>query len=377
MPDPFTPLYVMDTLRLLAAGLVRQHESCSRGAILDARNEYGHTLTPQLLLRAQARISRLQLASGEIAAADSLHHLVSDCTKALKDWAPLRLFEQVPNLAELVLIDPQFRIPTSDCFELARDGHNLDNFRENEWHDRLRQSLGTLSSPQRRAAAYTTLRRFLVEHPVATDAELKNLTDALDDVTVTPVLGPLIREMYQPLKHLAETARRCGHCNSLIEEGQQARCSSEICRTKQPVLAFGEPIPMTELWSLRRELIFYWVIPGRAEIELFDALKLLREDVTLYPNEDEADIGIGGNHEIGIDLKDRTSMPRLAASFQKSRGGLAAYKRGIVVVTDRGTPVHGEARRDQLREAFEEFGVQLEVMTVADVLKQFGWGKQA
>lgn len=372
MPD--SPTYALDTLRLLAAGLVRQHSNSRRGMILDARDDQGRTVTPLLLLRAQARISRLQIASGQVAVADSLHRLVADATQPLKDWAPPRLLEVLPDLNDLILIDPVYRLPTPDCLNLAQAGGNLDDVRENEWHDRLRATLGTVPNASWRAGAYTALRRFIVEHPTATDDELKQLTDTLDDLTLEPVLGPLLREMYRPVGGRAEQVRRCTRCHSPVQDGPDPQCASEHCRRQHSEPAFSDSMPAAELWALRRELVYFWVNPGRAELALFDVLRQVREDVTLYPNEDEADIAIGGNHEVGLDLKDHLSMTSLAAHFQKSRGGLSRYRRAIVVVTDRGTPAHGEARRDQLREAFQELGVDLEVMTSGDVLRTFGRG---
>lgn len=369
--------YALDTLRLLAAGLVRQHNNCRRGGILDARDEEGHTATPVLLLRAQARISRLQIASGQVAVADSLHRLVADAAQPLKDWAPANLLADLQDLDDLVLIDPDFRMPTPDCIDLAQEGGNLDDVRENEWHDKLRSTLGTVAKAKWRSDAYTTLRRFLVEHPAATDAELKKLTEDLDDITVEPVLGPLLREMYRPVGERGEGVRRCERCHSLIQEGPAPHCVSEPCRLQDASPACSDLMPADELWALRRELIYFWVNPGRAELKLFDALRQVRGDVILYPNEDEADIAIGGDHEVGLDLKDHLRMTSLARHFQMSRGGLASYRRAIVVVTDRGTPAHGEARRDQLREAFKDMGIDLEVMTTGDVLSTFGRGGRA
>ncbi|MDL2344635.1 hypothetical protein QOL99_10790 [Deinococcus sp. MIMF12] len=375
MPEHST--YALDTLRLLAAGLVRQHNNSRRGAILDARDEQGRTVTPVLLLRAQARISRLQIASGQVAVADSLHRLVADACKPLKDWAPATLLSEVTGMDDLVLIDPEYRIPTPECIDLAQEGGDLDNFRENEWHDKLRATLGSVTNAKWRARAYTMLRRFIVEHPAATDAELKKLTDELDDITVEPVLGPLLREMYRPVGGRGESVRRCDRCHSVVQQGPTPHCSSELCRVQDSLPDFSDPMSAADLWALRRELVYFWVNPGRAELKLFDALREVREDVDLYPHEDEADIAIGGDHEVGLDLKDHRRMTTLAKHFQKSRGGLASYRRAIVVVTDRGTPAHGEARRDQLREEFSELGIDLEVMTEGDVLRTFGRGGRA
>lgn len=367
----------MDTLRLLAAGLVRQHVSCQRGAILDARDDRGRTVTPDLLLRAQARISRMQIASDQLATADSLHTLVADASRPLREWAPAAMLEGIKGLDDLILIDPKDRLPTSDCIALAQEGRNLDDFRENEWHDRLRASLSNITSAKARAEAYTALRRFIVENPVASASELRDLTNHLDDITLEPVLGPLVQEMYRPAGEKGTTIRRCEHCHSLIEESPSPHCSYEACRLSGTAPSFSPPLPVAEAYRLRRELAYYWVNPGRAELQLFKELKRTREDVILYPNEDEADIAIGSPHEVGIDLKDHRSMPSLARQFQKSRGGLASYKRGIVVVTDRGTPTNGEARRDQLREELKERNIDLEVMTMADVIKNYGKGGQA
>lgn len=367
LPDP------NDTLRLLAAGLVLQHQACTRGAILDARDERGRTLTPKLLLRAQARLSRLQIASGELARADSLHQLVADCRQPLGDWAPAALLEGDPALAELVLIDPEVRSPTPECVSLGQEGQNLADVKEDVWFTKLRDQLRTVPLPKNRSDAYTRLRRFIVAHPVATQAELDELIGQLDADTLLPLLGPLVQEMYPALVTTSEAPLgRCGHCGSLIEAGDPPHCTSARCREEHREAWVRDQVDPTDVRVLRGELVLYWVNPGRDELRLFDRLSEHRDDVTLYPNQDEVDLGLGGERNIGLDLKDYASMPTLARRFHRELGGLAFYRRGIVVVTDRGTRVRGEARRDQLKEKFEELGIPLEVMTVHDVLEAFG-----
>lgn len=363
----------MDTLRLLAAGLVLQHQACARGAILDARDDRGHTLTPRLLLRAQARLSRLQIASGELARADSLHQLVLDCARPLGQWAPAALVEGDEGLAEVVLIDPEVRSPTPECMSLGQQGQNLADLKENVWFCKLKDTLREAPLPESRAQAYTRLRRFIVAHPTATQAELDDLIRELDGITVLPLLGPLVHEMYPPLAGAGEEpVTRCGHCGSLIEVGAAPHCTSARCREENPEVLVHDRVAPAELHVLRGELVLYWVNPGRDELRLYEGLKKHRDDVTLYPNQDEVDLSLGGEREIGLDLKDYASMPTLARRFQRELGDLAFYRRGIVVVTDRGTRVRGEARRDQLKEKFRELGIPLEVMTVHEVLATFG-----
>lgn len=366
LPDP------MDTLRLLAAGVVLQHQACARGALLDARDDRGRTMTPKLLLRAQARLSRLQIASGELARADSLHQLVADCSQPLGQWAPAALLEGDAALADLVLIDPEVRSPSPECVSLGLEGQNLADVKEDVWFGKLQSLLGTLPLPDSRAQAYTRLRRFIVAHPAATQAELDELIRELDAITLLPLLGPLVHEMYPSLVTTAETpVGRCGHCGSLIEATNPPHCSSARCREEHAQAQVRDHVDPAQVRVLRGELVLYWVNPGRDELRLYETLKGRRDDVVLYPNQDEVDIGLGGERDIGLDLKDYASMPTLARRFHRELGGLAFYRRGIVVVTDRGTRVRGEARRDQLKEKFEELRIPLEVMTVHDVLRTF------
>lgn len=362
-----------DTLRLLAAGLVLQHQACARGAILDARDDRARTQTPKLLLRAQARLARLQIASGELARADSLHQLVADSSQPLGHWAPAALLEGDPALADLVLIDPETRSPTPECVSLGQEGQNLADVKEDVWFTRLKDLLRTVPLANHRTQAYTRLRRFIVAHPVATQTELDELIGQLDADTLLPLLGPLVQEMYPALVSTSEAPMgRCGHCGRLIEAGDPPHCSSARCREEHAKVQVRDQVDPAELRVLRGELVLYWVNPGRDELRLYERLSERRDDVTLYPNQDEVDIGLGGERDTGLDLKDYAHMPTLARRFHRELGGLAFYRRGIVVVTDRGTRVRGEARRDQLKEKFEELRIPLEVMTVHDVLEAFG-----
>ncbi|PTA67374.1 restriction endonuclease-related protein [Deinococcus arcticus] len=365
-----------ETLKLLAAGLVRQHRACVKAEVLDARGANERTLTPLALLMAQARISRLQIASGQLASADSLHRLVANCMLPLGEWAPALLLGVDGAWRDLRLIDPELRVPTLECRGLAEEGGNVDDLRENVWHAKVREELKRIPLERVRDEAYRTLRRFVVTHALARQAELDAAVSALDDLTLGATLGPLLAEMYTPA-HAGEHGRlleRCAACGSRVEvRGGEPRCASERCRERAPVLSVRDVLTVEEAWLLKRELLLFWAEPGQVEIALFDALRAQRDDVELYPRQDEVDVSVGEGRDVGIDVKDYTLIPQLARRFDQGAGDLALYRRKIVVVTDRGTRARGLARRRQLQELLDERELGIEVMTVHQAVDAFGY----
>lgn len=352
------------TLRLLAQGLLAQYRAVSeQGAIVghvDAQRQH----TPPSLRRAMALLGRLFFEEGRPETTASVHALLRQATTPLHDWAPAPL-RQLPNAADLVLIDPDYLVPSEDCELIAEEaeGTSPDDLLERHLHGRLTEALGRLGADADRA--YTAIRQFIGRHPLATRAELRLLKT--DDPDWPDEAIAFIESVYVPI-HAADADRgevsRCRFCKGLID--RDGRCMLRGCREEHAPSEIGERLPADQAFIARPEVLKYWVDPARSELRLYDTLAEAGLDPQLYPHSDRCDVSLG--EEIGVDVKDYADPVRLARKLNRGIGGLAHYPRAILAIADRRART-GDYR-DRLREQLTP-GTRrrLEIRSVTDTIR--------
>lgn len=128
-------------IRLLAAGIVGQYQSVRRGMPVIQNN----TLDP-MLSRAMMGLASLYLLEGQEDVAGSVHELLTRCALPLHDpaWG-LDIFSSVAfPYHTLRLIDPDARLPTLDCIELASQTRSELDLREQLAFEALRIDIDLL-----------------------------------------------------------------------------------------------------------------------------------------------------------------------------------------------------------------------------------------
>ena len=145
---------------------------------------------------------------------------------------------------------------------------------------------------------YVEFRRFVIEHPVATQTELIGALDALSD----DGLRSLLNEAYEEVPASSttggavETCARCGWTVATHVTTQKGRCANRRCRQLDGVLAGQYPArhPMSPgLRRIRAGLARYTTQPGGLELSLYRSLSKLKGlEVELWPGLDAFDIGI-------------------------------------------------------------------------------------
>ncbi|MGH2485771.1 MAG: hypothetical protein ACRDHE_07150, partial [Ktedonobacterales bacterium] len=164
------------TLQLLAKGILEQYRRVTLGAIVGHANDRrtGIENTPASIRQASARLGRLYFEEGREDPIASIHRLLVLATSPLHEWAPEAVWA-LPDSADAVLIDPDYRVPSEDCEVIAQqaEGINLDDLIENRIHGELSQTLAKLGIDA--DAAYTSIREFIGRHPLATKRELGGL----------------------------------------------------------------------------------------------------------------------------------------------------------------------------------------------------------
>jgi hypothetical protein len=364
-PVSSTSAFARDTLHLLAKGILKQYELVTLGVIVGHTDDRrtGIENMPVALWQASARLGRLYFEEGREDQAASFHALLDHCTKPLRDWAPHAVWS-LPEAADAVLIDADYRVPSEDCGGIAQQapGGNLEDIIENRLHDELTQRLGKLGNDA--DIAYTAIREFIGRHPLATRAELNGLfaQPELNNAAVE-----FMQRLYTPVHADFATqgqVHRCHFCRALVSRDN--RCTLQGCRHDHPHTKLAESVPLEEARVAPPEVLKYWVDPAREELRLYDELRKVGIGADLYPHTDRCDVAIG--EEIGVDVKDYRNPVRLAWKLNQGIGGLLHYPRSILAVADRRAQ-HGdyiERLREQLSSESQQ---RLELRSVSDTIR--------
>lgn len=327
-------LLLSETVSLLAGAILKQFEMTREGHLVGIYKDI-----PTELRQAQAHLARLAFESGETGEADrfaSVHDLLAACRKPMRAWAPSPLANH-PGYATAILIDDEHLVPTEECNQFAEQGGRLDDLIEKRLHEGVTQAL-TYTVEEERADAYTLVRRFIAEHPLATLEELGRIRK---NPRLNPTIAAFLDEVYQNV-HTSDTRSgqvlRCGNCQGPMTP--DGICRLATCRALHPDSLIGANLSAESVKVARPEILRYWCDPAQEELRLYNAAREVHGDaVHLYPDEDRCDVSLGTN--IGVDVKDYADPVRLAAKLNNGIGGLRLYDRKILAVAAR------RARNDQ------------------------------
>ncbi len=321
------------TLTLLAQGVVRQHHRIRRGSIVGlVRPEQNpNESTPLALRQAMARLGRLYFEDGQEDRAASVHQLLVHCMEPLAHWAPSILCS-LPETSDLVLIDPDYRVPSEDCEAIVEQaqGSRLEDLIERRLHSQLMHTLERLGSDA--DAAYTTIREFIARHPLATTEELQTLrtNPELPNDAVVFVHSFIYSSIHADYA-VKGFIRRCYHCQAPID--REGRCFLHGCREDHPQVCQSQPVPQMEAHVAQTEVLKYWVDPAREELRLFDSLRREGIQAVLYPRQDQCDVAVGD--AVGVDIKDYRGPATLARRLNRGIAGLRDWDRKIIAIADR------------------------------------------
>lgn len=373
VPAPVTQVDIepLITLQLLARGILEQYQLVTRGAVvghLEPRRT-GLSNTPLNLLQAMARLGRHYFVEDRDDAAASVHGLLQLCTTPLRTWAP-RVLAELDQYADVVLIDPDYRVPHEDAELIAAEaqGSSLSDMIEHQLHEALRATVGEHGAEADHV--YTAVREFIGRHPLATAKELQELYQHPE---LTNATVDFVRSLYLPV-HASEARRglfrRCAHCKGLISAN--GLCILAGCRADHP-LEETTPVPLGQAYLARPEVLKFWVDPAREELRLYDALRkdrTLREHVRLYPHCDWCDVAIG--ETVGVDVKDYENPRRLAHRLNRGIGNLAHYPNRILAIAKRrSSSTYHDRLREQLspdrRNAFQIMSVDKAIRHLKEI----------
>ncbi|GAB3464448.1 hypothetical protein GCM10027321_28320 [Massilia terrae] len=318
-------------VQLLAAGIVEQFGHAKRGAVLVQDDSMSQRLTQAMLL-----LAALFLQEGQDNPLGSVHQLLalsrSPLTSATFGLAVFD-YRDFPY-AGLLLLDPDRRIPTLDCAELARQSSSELDLREQLAFDALRSASEQLVG--RQDEAYADLRLWITEHPVTTTAQLR---DFVRETNLQAALGFLL-SCYEPVgpRHLIHgQLHLCSACGVPMRRSPSVEslvaCTIVQCsRFDKPVESIAHPTGPETLIA-RPHVLLYWVAPGLDEVALYRKAQKFGLSPRPYPDRDACDISLDGG-AVGVDVKSYANPFVLAAALTANVGGLASYPTRIIAIND-------------------------------------------
>nr|CAD5928645.1 hypothetical protein NO713_01141 [Planktothrix pseudagardhii] len=327
-----------DAVVLLAQGVVRQFTRTLNREIVRQDDSM-----PAELYRAMCKLGRLYIEEGLPDRAACVHTVLERGRYPLEKW-DLDIFRHPDfRFRQAILIDPDLRVPTSDCAEIANSKGTFgeDNVIEHRLHERLREATERLGS-RRQHKAYTALRDLFARNSLIGEHQL---LDYLVEKDLTPLQGMIIDTFFDRVPDIwliDGSAHRCASCGTLMRPYPnqklfpQGRCPIRQCEGHEPSNAkIGEKLDPNKdsLLIAKPQILTYWTGPAIDEVKIFDTARNYGLNAELYPESDLCDIAIN-DRSIGIDAKSYSSPVSLALRLNRSIGGLSYYRRRIIAVSD-------------------------------------------
>lgn len=363
-----------DAAVLLAQGILRQYTRALNREIVRQDDSM-----PSEFYRAMCKLGRLYIEEALPDRAACVHTVLERARYPLSSWE-LNIFRQPGfRFGQATLIDPDLRVPTSDCAEIAntRGAFGEDNVIEHRLHQRLREATERLGS-RRQHKAYTAVRELFGRRSLIGQ---RQLFEYLEDKNLTPLQGTIIDNFFDLVPDIwliDGRAHRCAHCGTLMrpyferELFPQGRCPIRQCQGHESSQAkVSEKLDPNQdsLLIAKPQILTYWTGPAIDELAIFDAARKNGLDTELYPESDRCDVAING-HSIGIDAKSYTSPVSLALRLNRSIGGLIYYRRRIIAVSEQLLEDNHDYR-STLQSTLEKKGDagSLEIKSVSEVIE--------
>ena len=364
-----------DTAMLLAQGILRQYIRVLAGREIVRQDDS----LPSELYVAMGKLGRLYIEEGKIDRAACVHDVLDRARYPLyaEQWN-LEVFCQSNfRFSRVILIDPDLRVPTPDCSEIANlsGAFGEDNVVEYRLHLRLREATERLSVRQR-SRAYTALRELVGRSSLIGERKLLNY---LLEHDLTPLQGMVIDTFFDPVPDvwlIEGKAHRCTYCGTLMrphpnkKRFPEGQCPIRQCNRNNPARLSERLEPSQDrLLIAKPQILTYWTGPAIDELAIYDIACQHGLDAELYPESDLCDVSIN-NRMIGIDAKSYTSPVSLALRLNRSIGGLIHYRRRIIAVSDyliEDNPAYLSSLQSTLEKSGDS--ATLEILSVSSAIK--------
>jgi DNA-binding transcriptional MerR regulator len=350
---------------LLAQGMMRLYTRILAGDIV--RQDDG---LPRELQAAMFKLGRIYIEDGQEDKAACVHEVLHRATEPLSAWGLTPFAAADFKYRDVVLLEPDLRVPTSDSNAIAASAGFGEEEIENRLHSQLREAVDRLGV--RQDVAYSLFREFIGRSSLTSEEEIRAW---LQQYKLAPLVTTL-QEFYDDVPDswlIEKKANRCKHCGSLLRPHEDTKnfpngkCMVRQCAQRHAP-AIGQRLEAKALKICRPQVLTYWTGPALDELLIFDTAKKLGLEARLYPNSDRCDIAIG--EATGIDVKSYSSPVTLALRLNQSISGLVDYKNRVIAISDELFKRRGYL--ESLKSSLNLTGQvsTLDIMSVSDVINK-------
>lgn len=236
---------------------------------------------PNIMRRALSLLSAECMLTGSEDLGCSIHEFSALATRPPCDWGVSSFSDASFKHRDLILIDQDFGVPTTDCVALAEKAGSEIMAWEDLHHDMLRSIVNGFK--KKADEVYTEIRQFIVRNPAVRYDKLQRfITDNLLTGSVNDIIN-LYRPV--PLSYQANgKAVCCARCHSLLYPERDkslyphGRCRVRQCAAKYPSFKPGTIIEDPSTWRIaNNDVLAYWVGPGLDEISILKKVGVQRQ----------------------------------------------------------------------------------------------------
>lgn len=243
------------------------------------------------LLFGMNMFAALAFKYGQIEVLSDLHEaafLKRFAAKPVKDWFVGWNDELVKEISKYSLFQTRALINTDEKFNyyITDECADLYNSKESDLFNSLEQNHIYRMMKELDSEQYTTVRRFIVEHPICTEQEIRGFKINHSENEICEIIA----EAYEDIPKGSYCCPVCGW--TMTFHGIQAFCCNNSCAEKHPLKEQLKALNILEYKRLKHGVMRYMCLPGKLELEIKVQAEKSGCKTELWPEKDRYDIKI-------------------------------------------------------------------------------------
>ena len=224
-------------------------------------------------------------------------------------------------------------------YSITEECENLYSNAENDMFNALEQNYIYLMMKELSPQKYTSVRKFIVQHPVCNDTELRKIKIKYHDPDITEIIAAAYEDV-------PENSYRCPVCGwTMTFHGIQSFCCNQSCTESNPSPEQLDKIDTAKYMRLKHGVMRYMCLPGKLELAIQVEAERCGNKTELWPEKDRYDIKIVlSDGEIwAIDAKTHRNPYTLTASIKNDHQFFSAdADKRFYVVPKKHLEVHAD-----------------------------------
>lgn len=207
-------------------------------------------------------------------------------SKPIKEWFndwDENLIQEIKT-HKLYSAGPMITVGDKNNFYITEEWSEICFTVENDLFNGLAQHRAYIKMTKLNQKEYVAIRKFLIEHPVSTERELRRIKMALNN---NETVNEILKDAYESIPEGCYICPECGWTISF--SGKQASCCNPSCKG---IHRNKEELTPTNNSDLRlvRGIMRYICLPGKLELTIKEKSEKMGYVTELWPNIDQYDI---------------------------------------------------------------------------------------